>query len=53
VPFRLAAKIRWTDNVPLQAFVYNGDFVRRNLAESHQIKGIFTLGEATVETLSN
>jgi wobble nucleotide-excising tRNase len=43
-------EISWTDNLPLQAFVYNRDFVHRNLGQSHEIKGIFTLGETTVET---
>lgn len=44
-------EVLWTNNIPLQALVYNRDFVQRNLAQSHQIKGIFTLGESTVETL--
>lgn len=43
-------EVSWTDNLPLQAFVYNRDFVHRNLGQSHEIKGIFTLGETTVET---
>ena len=49
---RVACEVLWTDNLPLQAFVYNRDFVQKNLRQSHQIKGIFTLNETTVETIT-
>ncbi len=43
--------VRWSGSGPLQKFVYNRDFVQRSLAQSSQIKGIFTLGSATTETV--
>lgn len=39
----------WKDGRPLQAFVYNRDFVDRNFSRSAELKGVFTLGEKQVK----
>ncbi|MDD2814346.1 MAG: AAA family ATPase [Thiotrichaceae bacterium] len=36
--------IRWKDNTPLRALVYNEDFIANHFHQSAEIKGIFTLG---------
>lgn len=42
--------IAWKDGRPLQALVYNRDFVERNFSRSAELKGVFTLGEKQVKT---
>jgi wobble nucleotide-excising tRNase len=41
----LNCAITWKDGIPLQALVYNRDFVAKNFNSSSELKGIFTLGE--------
>lgn len=41
----------WKDARPLQALVYNRDFVERNFSRSAELKGVFTLGERQVKAL--
>lgn len=43
--------IGWKGGAPLQAMVYNRDFVERNFNQSTELKGVFTLGENQTETL--
>ena len=42
--------VRWKGNLPLQEMVYNYDFVERNFTQAKELKGVFTLGEAQIET---
>lgn len=39
----------WKDGRPIQALVYNRDFVERNFSRSAELKGVFTLGEKQVK----
>ena len=39
----------WKDGRPMQALVYNRDFVERNFSRSIELKGVFTLGEKQVK----
>lgn len=39
----------WKDGRPMQALVYNRDFVERNFSRSAELKGVFTLGEKQVK----
>lgn len=41
--------VAWKDGRPLQALVYNRDFVERNFSRSAELKGVFTLGEKQVK----
>ena len=41
--------ITWKDNIEMETFVYNRDFVERNFKE--KIPGVFTLGETQGNTL--
>lgn len=43
---------RWRDQRPLPTFLYNREFVERNFKDSSKVKGVFTLGEDTAETLT-
>ena len=43
--------IAWQGATPLQAMVYDQDFVARNFSDSAEIRGIFTLGESTIATI--
>ncbi|TPG50625.1 AAA family ATPase [Rhodanobacter glycinis] len=43
--------IGWKGGIPLQALVYNRDFVDTNLDPSTSIKGIFTLGHKNIATI--
>lgn len=45
-------QVRWKGGTKLQAMVYNRDFVERNFSSSAELKGVFTLGEKNVETLT-
>lgn len=35
----------WIDNIPINALVYNADFVEENFREDSDIQGVFTLGK--------
>lgn len=41
--------INWKDGRPIRALVYNRDFVSNNFSEPGTMKGIFTLGEESIE----
>ncbi len=41
--------IKWAGSIPLEALVYNKDFIDRNFAQ--ELRGIFTLGEADVSAI--
>ncbi|MCG2585293.1 AAA family ATPase [Massilia sp. TS11] len=41
--------VAWKDGRPIQALVYNRDFVERNFSRSAELKGVFTLGEKQVK----
>lgn len=43
--------VTWTNGRPLEALVYNRDFVERNYVS--QMRGIFTLGEEDATVLAN
>lgn len=45
-------EVTWKGGTKLQPFVYNHDFVERNFNQSVELKGVFTLGEKHVVTLS-
>lgn len=44
--------VSWKGGSPVQAMVYNCDFVERNFNQSNELKGVFTLGENQTETLN-
>lgn len=44
--------VRWKTGTKLQPLVYNHDFVERNFNQSSELKGVFTLGEKQVDTLT-
>lgn len=45
-------KVRWKAGTSLKAMVYNHDFVERNFTQAPELKGVFTLGEKQLDTLS-
>ncbi len=45
-------KVTWKAGTKLQPMVYNHDFVERNFTQSMELKGVFTLGEKQVDTLT-
>lgn len=45
-------KVTWKAGTQLQPMVYNRDFVERNFTQSTELKGVFTLGEKQVDTLT-
>ena len=45
-------KLTWKGNTKLQLMVYNQDFVDRNFNQYVELKGVFTLGEEHVDTLT-
>ena len=45
-------KVTWKAGTKLEPMVYNHDFVERNLIQSAELKGVFTLGEKQVDTLT-
>lgn len=45
-------KVVWKAGTKLQTAVYNCDFVERNFTQSTELKGVFTLGEKQVDTLT-
>lgn len=44
--------VTWKAGTKLQPMVYNHDFVERNFTQSTELKGVFTLGEKQVDTLT-
>ncbi|MDD2893387.1 MAG: AAA family ATPase [Halothiobacillaceae bacterium] len=44
--------VTWKAGTKLQPLVYNHDFVERNFNQSSELKGVFTLGEKQVDTLT-
>lgn len=44
-------KINWKNGTPLEAIIYNRDFVARNLSPSIVLKCIFTLGKKNIAIL--
>lgn len=44
--------VRWKAGTRLQPLVYNNDFIDRNFNQSAELKGVFTLGEMQLDTLS-
>lgn len=44
--------VTWKAGTKLQPLVYNHDFVERNFNQSADLKGVFTLGEKQVDTLT-
>jgi wobble nucleotide-excising tRNase len=44
--------VTWKAGTKLQPLVYNHDFVDRNFNQSAELKGVFTLGEKQVDTLT-
>jgi len=46
-----ACRLTWVDGHSIECLVYNSDFVERNF--SSRLKGIFTLGEESAETIAN
>nr|VFK22346.1 MAG: Wobble nucleotide-excising tRNase [Candidatus Kentron sp. LPFa] len=45
-------EVTWKNSAKLQPMVYNRDFIERNFNQSAELKGIFTLGEDQIDTLS-
>jgi len=45
-------KVTWKAGTKLQPMAYNHDFVERNFTQSTELKGVFTLGEKQVDTLT-
>ncbi len=43
--------LAWKKGAPLEALVYNRDFVERNFTAAPRLKGIFTLGEQDIANL--
>ncbi|MBT9559387.1 MAG: AAA family ATPase [Myxococcales bacterium] len=43
--------VTWKRGTRLQTLVYNRDFVHANFSQSSELKGIFTLGEKSIETM--
>ena len=43
--------LAWKKGMPLEALVYNRDFVERNFNAAPRLKGIFTLGEQDIANL--
>ena len=44
--------VKWKAGTKLEPLVYNHDFVERNFNQSAELKGVFTLGEKQVDTLT-
>ena len=45
-----ACSVTW-NGMKLQTMVYNRDFVKKNISQSAELKGIFTLGEKNIESI--
>jgi len=46
-----ASKVSWSQNDKLETLVYNKDFIDANFSQS-ELKGVFTLGESTIEMVN-
>lgn len=46
-----SCSLTWKGGTPLQAMVYNQDFVESNFNQSNDLKGVFTLGENQADIL--
>ncbi len=44
-----SCNVKYQDNTPLKAIVYNGDFVRYVFSQSENFQGIFTIGDGAKE----
>ena len=44
--------VSWEGGTKLQTTVYNRDFITRNFSQAAGLKGIFTLGEESIDTLN-
>jgi wobble nucleotide-excising tRNase len=47
-----SCSVVWQHGTKLQTMVYNRDFVARNFLPSAELKGIFTLGEESIDALA-
>lgn len=47
-----SCKLAWRGGTRFQSMVYNQDFVESNFDQSAELKGVFTLGEHNIETLT-
>lgn len=47
-----SCSVTWKGGTPLEALVYNREFVDRNFKPSEVLKGVFTLGEKDIDTLN-
>lgn len=45
-------KVSWKSGTKMQPMVYNSDFVEKNFNQSTELKGVFTLGEKSVDILN-
>lgn len=45
------SRVNWKNATPIQAMVYNSDFIADNYSEAQNLKGVFTLGKAEKEHL--
>lgn len=48
-----SCEIRWQNGTTIQTLVYNQSFIENNFNESTEFKGVFTLGEDQVQTLTD
>src|SRR5471030_404038 len=39
-------EVRWRKSAPLEAMVYNNEFIEKNFTKATDLKGVFTLGDA-------
>lgn len=46
-----SCKVNWQSGTKIETLVYNEDFVKKNFDQSAELKGVFTLGEKSVDTL--
>lgn len=46
-----SCSVRWKGNTPLEALVYNQDYIEKIFDQSEHLKGVFTLGEEQKDTL--
>lgn len=46
-----SCRVGWNTGAPLETLVYNRDFVEKHFRASHELPGIFTLGEKNADVL--
>ncbi len=46
-----SCRVNWKGGTKLEPLVYNEDFVKKNFEQSSELKGVFTLGEKSSDTL--